>query len=80
MSRPHTSPLRSSTAWQYTVALAGSRMASVVSRLPSAWRTEGMRPEVSRPAGKGRWAQARRGGPPMLKCSGKGAADGPWLE
>ena len=34
----------------HTVADAGSRIASVVRRLPRAWRTDGTSPEVSRPA------------------------------
>jgi hypothetical protein len=34
----------------YTVAEAGSRMASGSNRLFEAWRKEGMRPEASRPS------------------------------
>ncbi len=38
------------TACMYTVAEEGSKMASLVRRPSRAWRTLGMRPEVSRPA------------------------------
>ena len=37
----------------YTVALAGSTIASVVARLPSAWLSAGRMPEVSSPAAAG---------------------------
>lgn len=49
MSKPHTSAVLSCTACTYTVADEGIRMASLVSRLPRAWRIDGMMPEVSRP-------------------------------